>query len=984
MNLSEEVRRLRDELRQAQDRLQAMAHPAGPHVSLRSQEQLAVMFSQSSVAISLSREGDGAYVDVNEEWSGLTGLSLQDVLGRTSIELGFWADAEHRAAALRPMRESGRLRNVDLPFVRRDREQLILQLNASRIEIGGTAYFLSYLKDVTAERAAQAALLAKEQLLKASNNRLNQQIRLFESMESLASVGYWSSGVDPGSLRWSNGLYRLAALEPGTVLDTVAGRSRIHAEDIKKFEEVRGKVDGTMVEYRWHHPDGRLHWLRSRMRRWSEDGADAFGVVQDITEEREAVLALQEKLGFIQKITSRLPGVVFQLRLKTDGSFAFPYLSDPVRDFYQGVTPEEVMRDAACVLQLHHPDDREGFLTSISTSARDLTPWRHEYRLCFDGGAVRWLLGQAMPEREADGAVLWNGFITDITSRKQAEDQLRDSEARFRALTALSSDRYWEQDAQLRYVRFEDSQAVLAPVDRIGKMRWELGVLNMTEADWDAHRAVLQAQETFRDLELENMDAEGRNYWVAVSGEPIFDSQGAFKGYRGIGRDITERKQAEDKIERLAFYDVLTGLPNRRLLMDRLQHAMFASGRDQSPGALLFIDLDNFKDLNDTRGHDMGDQLLQQVAIRLGECVRGVDTVARLGGDEFVVMLEKLGSEPNEAAAQAEGVGRKILSALNRSYGVGGSEHHSTPSIGITLFHDHLLSIDELLKRADLAMYQAKAAGRNTLRFFEPEMQAVVAARAALESELRQGLQRKELLLYYQPVVDELGRMVGVEALARWQHPQRGMVLPGDFIPLAEQTGLILPLGQWVLEAACAQLVAWSTQPHTARLSVAVNVSVRQFRQADFASQVLTLLRLSGANPCRLQLEITESLLLHDMDDAIRKMGELRAIGVRFSLDDFGTGYSSLAYLKKLPLEQLKIDQSFVRDVLTDPNDAAIAQTVLTLGQSLGLTVVAEGVETKAQRDFLLRHGCRVFQGYLFGRPVPLHQLALDAPAQPG
>ncbi|MDO9197090.1 EAL domain-containing protein, partial [Rhodoferax sp.] len=798
--------------------------------------------------------------------------------------------------------------------------------------------------------------------------------------------GYWTSGADPASLRWSNGLYSLAGLEPGTVQGRVAGRSLIHAEDLKQFEEARGKLDGSIAEYRWNHPDGRVHWLRSRMRHLSGEGAEAidFGVVQDVTNEREATLALQEKLGFIQKITSRVPGVVFQLRLKADGSYEFPYISDPVRDLYRGVTPEEVMQDASCTLRLHHPDDRAAFVASIRTSAQHLTPWSHEYRLRFDDGEVRWLMGQAMPEREADGAVLWNGFTTDVTLRKQAEERLRDSEARFRALTALSSDWYWEQDEEMRFVRFEGRAVGSTPVDRIGKTRWEVGALNMSEADWDAHRAVLRAHGTFRDLELQDVDARGRNYWMSVSGEPIFDLQGIFRGYRGIGRNVTGRKRAEDEIERLAFYDVLTGLPNRRLLMDRLQHALATSGRDSSPGALLFIDLDNFKDLNDTQGHDMGDQLLKQVAVRLGECVRDADTVARLGGDEFVVMLEKLGREPNEAAALAEGVGRKILSMLSRPYRMGDAEHHSTPSIGITLFHDHLLSIDELLKRADLAMYQAKAAGRNTLRFFDPEMQAVVAARASLESDLRQGLQRKELLLYYQPVVNEAGLMVGVEALARWQHPQRGMVLPGDFIPLAEQTGLILPLGQWVLEAACTQLVAWSTHPDTACLSVAVNVSVRQFRQADFASQLLALLQLSGANPCRLKLEITESLLLNDMEDAIQKMGELRSIGVSFSLDDFGTGYSSLAYLKQLPLEQLKIDQSFVRDVLTDPNDAAIAQTVLTLGQSLGLTVVAEGVETQAQHEFLLRHGCRVFQGYLFGRPVPVGQLVLNGIAKPG
>ena len=957
-------------------------------LGMRSQQQLAVVFSQSPMAISLSRERDGVYVDANEEWTRLTGLSLQDVLGRTSIEFGFWTDAAHRQATLTPLYKTGRLRDLNLPFVRPDGTKIIVQLSVARIEIGGSTYFLSYLQDVTADRANQAALLASEQLHKATGTRLNRQIGLFESMESLASVGYWTAGVEPGSLRWSNGLYSLTGFAPGSVVDTVAGRSGIHAEDRKRFEDARDKVDGSTVEYRWHHPDGRIHWLRSRMRRWAEDGAGVldFGVVQDVTVEREAALALQERLGFIQKITGSVPGVVFQLRLKPDGSYQFPYISDSVRELYRGVTPEEVMRDASSTLALHHPEDLENFVASIRTSARNLTPWSHEYRLLFADGEVRWLQGQAITEREPNGSVLWNGFTTNITARKLAEENLRESEARFRDLTALSSDWYWEQDTQFRFVRVDGNLApanIRSAESYIGNTRWDFDAEGVSEAQWAVHRAGLEAHETFHDFEFQRRRQDGTLMWVSICGTPIFDAQGVFKGYRGIGRDVSEHKRVEQEIERLAFYDVLTGLPNRRLLLDRLQHAMFASGRDHSPGALLFIDLDNFKDLNDTQGHDMGDKLLKQVAIRLGECVREADTVARLGGDEFVVLLEKLSANADEAATQAEAVGRKILATLNQPYRMADNEHHSTPSIGITLFHDHLTGIDELLKRADLAMYQSKAAGRNTLRFFDPAMQAVVAARAAMESDLRQGLQRKELILFYQPVVNETGCVLGYEALARWTHPQRGMVMPSDFIPLAEQSGLILPLGQWVLETACMQLVAWSAQPHTACLSLAVNVSVRQFRQADFAIELLALLQCTGANPERLKLEITESLLVNDMEDAIRKMDELRAIGVSFSLDDFGTGYSSLAYLKKLSLEQLKIDQSFVRDVTTSASDAAIAQTVLTLGQSLGLTVIAEGVETPAQFDFLLRQGCRMFQGYLFGRPLPLDQLELDGPGQP-
>lgn len=436
--------------------------------------------------------------------------------------------------------------------------------------------------------------------------------------------------------------------------------------------------------------------------------------------------------------------------------------------------------------------------------------------------------------------------------------------------------------------------------------------------------------------------------------------------------DTTERKEAEEQIRNLAFYDPLTKLPNRRLLMDRLHQALANSARSQRHGALLFIDLDQFKTLNDTMGHDMGDLLLQQVSNRLTGCVRDGDTVARLGGDEFVVMLENLSDSPEEAAARARVAGENILTALNQVYILAGHEHHSTPSIGVTLYCGHEISIDELLKRADLAMYQAKAAGRNAMRFFDPQMQAIISNRVTLEKDIRQGLQRGEFLLYYQAQVCYGGCIVGAEALVRWMQPARGMIHPTEFIPLAEETGLILPLGQWVLETACTQLASWAAQPRTSKLTLSVNVSARQFHHPDFVDQVLAVLAKTKADPNLLKLELTEGMLLDDVEDIIAKMNALKAHGVSFSLDDFGTGYSSLSYLKRLPLCQLKIDKSFVRDVLTDPNDAAIAQTIIALAKSMGLSVIAEGVETEAQRILLEQHGCLAFQGYMFSKPATI------------
>ncbi len=648
-----------------------------------------------------------------------------------------------------------------------------------------------------------------------------------------------------------------------------------------------------------------------------------------------------------------------------------------------GYAPGEIDPSGTMWQEMLHPDDLAAATEALGAHVRGDTPFfESEHRLRHKHGHWVWILarGRVVERDETGMPVRMVGTHMDITERKRVEEGLRESEMRFRSLTELSSDWYWEIGPDYRFTRIDGNLEQTTGMKRlqdIGLARWDIPALNMSEADWVAHRAVLDAREVFRDLELQRIGPDGSSVWVSISGMPFFDDKGRFLGYRGVGRNITQRKLVEHKIEQLAFYDELTGLPNRRMLTDRLTKALATVARSSRHGALIFIDLDNFKDLNDTKGHDIGDLLLRQVAARLRECVREIDTVARLGGDEFVIMLEELSPYAGEAAFQAEASAKKILAAINQPFDLLGQFHHSTPSIGIALFHDQLQSVEELLRRADLAMYQAKAAGRNALRFFDPAMQAAATERAALEADLRQAVKRHELRLHYQPVVDESGATIGVEALVRWQHPQRGLILPGEFIDLAEKTGLIIPLGQWVLQAACQQLVVWQADAATRDLTVAVNVSARQFRQSDFADQVLDLLRSSGANPYRLKLELTESLLLSDVEDAIRKMRELRSIGVGFSLDDFGTGYSSLSYLKRLPLDQLKIDQSFVRDVLTDPNDAAIVRTILALARSMDMMAVAEGVENEGQRQFLLDNGCWAFQGYLFGRPVPVEQLTL-------
>ena len=465
-------------------------------------------------------------------------------------------------------------------------------------------------------------------------------------------------------------------------------------------------------------------------------------------------------------------------------------------------------------------------------------------------------------------------------------------------------------------------------------------------------------------------DGEARPHWLTIS--TIKGADGRVTHHIGAFSDISRYKEAEEAIHTLAFYDQLTGLPNRRLLLDRLQQAFAVSERSNKYGAVLFIDLDNFKSLNDTRGHAIGDRLLVEVAQRLRDCVRDEDTVARLGGDEFVVMLENLSRVDDRAAVQAESVGEKILEALNQPYQLDGFEHLSTPSIGISLFRGHGESVEELLKHADTAMYQAKQSGRNTLRFFDPAMQTTLESRIRIEAELRHALSRQQFVLYYQVQVDARRKVIGAEVLLRWQHPEHGMVSPAQFIPVAEDSGLITSIGFWVLQVACAQLKRWACNPSTRELRLAGNVSARQFRQPDFVEQLRHVLAQSEANPAKLKLELTESLVLENINDTVAKMQALRAMGIRFSMDDFGTGQSSLAQLKRLPLDQVKIDQSFVRDIATDANDAAIVQTIIAMTSTLGLNVIAEGVETEEQLAFLKQHGCEQFQGYLFGRPIPL------------
>jgi len=578
------------------------------------------------------------------------------------------------------------------------------------------------------------------------------------------------------------------------------------------------------------------------------------------------------------------------------------------------------------------------------------------------------------------GKYEFSAFIRDVTERKQAEEE-----------SAKKA-----EDLRIAAIAFETQAAIvitdLTPkILRVNRAFEE--ITGYTAAEVIGHDPkILSApeireskafyEEMWADLvskgkwsgEVLDKRKNGVIYpkWLTITA--VTTTDGTATHYVGSFFDIVERKKAEEDIHRFAFYDSLTNLPNRRLLLDRLQHALETSARSCNYGAILFLDLDNFKVINDTKGHDLGDLLLIEVAQRLQSCVRKGDTVARLGGDEFVVVLEDIMGDAEQAAAQVEEVAEKIRYELSKTYLLEEHEYRSTASIGINMFADREISAENLLKHADIAMYQAKENGRNIIRFFDPEMQAVLELRTAMEADLHRAIVGQQFRFYYQAQVDNDGRILGAEALIRWIHPQRGMVPPFQFIPIAEESSLILDIGQWGLETACRQLALWGNDEQKCNLVLAVNVSARQFKLSDFVDKVAAVIKEHRINPSRLKLELTESVVLVDVADIVTKMHALKALGVGLSMDDFGTGYSSLSYLKQLPLDQLKIDRSFVNDIATDPNDAIMVRTIIDMAHNFRLNVIAEGVETEAQLAFLKQHGCMMYQGYLFSKPVPIEE----------
>ena len=787
-------------------------------------------------------------------------------------------------------------------------------------------------------------------------------------VERALGAGSWVMELTTRAVSCSPAMYAMLGLAPGSVTSAAAllarfdPASRMQLESA--IEDCQASGSAFDSEARVERGAGGYLCVRVTGELVSGSGLQLHGVMQDLTEKKRVE---QESISVTMRLSTTLASITEAfVTLDREGRLTYvnaeserllkvdrvDLLGKPIWSLLEDSSDGRLRRELRALLHGNTEVEFEDFYPRIG----------------------RWLEVRAYPFEDGIAA-----YLRDVSAIRQSQEQLlllQTSISRLNDMVLITEASsinapgpriVFVNDAFERHTGYSRG-------DVLGRSPRLLQGPNTARSELDRIRAALTEARPVR-AELINYKKDGSPFWLELEIVPVDYFNRGLTHWVSVARDVTARKISEYEIEHLAFYDALTQLPNRQLLMDRLQQALAQGGASQLIGALMFIDLDHFKMLNDTLGHAKGDLLLQQVATRLRTCLDAANTVARLGGDEFVVLLEGQGDDRQAVTDKTRKIAESLLAALSEPYDLGGHQYHGTCSLGVTLFSHNRQNIGDLLKQADLAMYQAKAAGRNDICFFDPEMQAVATAGAALSAELRQALRDQQFVLHYQPQVGRDGRMIGVEALLRWQHPERGLVGPDDFISQAEESGLILPLGQWVIETACAQLAEWAGRPNRAAFSIAVNVSARQFRHPEFVEMVFAALRAHNIAPERLKLELTESLLATGIEVTIAKMGALKRAGVTLAIDDFGIGYSALSYLKHLPLDQLKIDRSFVKDVLTDPNDAAIARTIIGLAQSLGLAVMAEGVETEAQRAFLAWHGCECYQGHLFCKTLPIDEL---------
>lgn len=849
--------------------------------------------------------------------------------------------------------------------------------DSGRDEIGALALSFNRMTDrlQTLYRTQEECIAERTHELNASNDQLRKEIserekyeqalQLYKSVIDVGRDGFWI--VDArGNLQMVN---QAAVNISGYSMEEMV-LMHISEMDVieKSVDDVKAHIMKIVAkghdhfETRHRHKDG--HEIDIEVTTTYLPETRQFAAfIRDISGRKQAQMELQHKQDLLNE-AQRLGQLGSWELDPASGKMTW---SDETYRIFE-LNPSQLLPFYESFLGAIYPDDRDRISQTHAQSLERRQPYDIVYRLRMADGRIKWVCGHCKTYFDTSGKPLRSvGVIQDITAQKLAEDRLRIAAVAFETHEAILV-----TDAQSNIIRVNQAFTQITgyqPEEVLGKNPRILSSGRMDMAFYARMWKELLGNGLWSG-EIWDKRKSGEIYpkWLTITA--VRNEEGDITEFVAMFSDITARKQAEEEIRNLAFYDVLTGLPNRRLLLDRFHLALPASERSQHYGAVLFLDMDKFKTLNDTLGHDYGDLLLLEVAKRIQSCVRETDTVARIGGDEFVVLIEEISVYQESALQTVAVVAEKIRLALSCPYQLKEHGYHSSPSIGVCMFQGMRESVDELLKHADLAMYQAKEAGRNAVQFFDPVMQQVVEARAMLEKDLRHAIASNELSLYYQIQVDSDIRPVGAEALLRWRHPVRGMISPVQFIPVAEDSTLILEIGQWVLDSACRQLAAWGRQDQMRDLELAINVSARQFGQHGFVQQVENAIRRHGISPGCLKLELTESVVLKEVADVVTKMHALKALGIKLSLDDFGTGYSSLVYLKKLPLDQIKIDQSFVRDATSDPNDAAMIKVIIDLAQNFRLNVIAEGVETAAQLTFLRQNGCMAYQGYLFGRPV--------------
>ncbi|MDD2685564.1 MAG: EAL domain-containing protein [Gallionella sp.] len=891
-------------------------------------------------------DAEGNVVEANDAFCNMLGYTPSEMSQLNVADWNVqWSAEELRAKISELIGNSAALETVQRC---KDGHLIDVELCMTGVDLEGESYLFVASRDITERQKIQSVLQRHHQVIET------------------AMDGFWMTS-DDGILEEVNEAYVWLS---GYTRSELIGMHISELEANERPEDVAAHLKKIFehgqdrFETRHRRKNGEVYDIEISVT-FMENIRKVFVFAHDISQRKSASLALQHNQELLNEAQRLAKLGSWEMIFKT----GVLHWSDEVYRIFQ-LDPSQAEISYDLFMRFVHPRDREMIDKAYERSLLEKCPYDIEHRLLLSDDSIKWVREHCITEfDEAGEAVRSVGMVQDITEQKNTQEALRIAAATFESHDAILI-----TDARSRILNVNRAFTEVTGYSLEEVIGKNPRIMSSGRHDHNFYIEMWQQLQHVGSWSGEIWDKrkDGDIYpkWMTITA--VKNDRDEITQYVAIFSDITERKRAEEEIRVLAFYDPLTRLPNRRLFLDRLRVSLPGSARRNDYGAVLFLDMDRFKTLNDTLGHEFGDLMLIEVAQRLKLCVREMDTVARLGGDEFVVLIEGADDDAQNAAHKVGVVAEKIRTSLAKPYHLKAHEHHSSPSIGVTLFHGTESSPDELLRRADLAMYQAKSNGRNAVRFFDPTMQANVEQHEAIENDLRHAAERGELHLYYQLQVDNALNTIGAEALIRWQHPRRGMVSPAQFIPVAEESSLILDIGHWVLETACRQLACWQRNAKMQHLSLAVNISARQFRRDDLVDIVAAMLIEHGIKPSLLKLELTESVVLGDVADVVKKMHALKALGIQLSLDDFGTGYSSLSYLKKLPLDQIKIDQSFVQDIVSDANDAVMVKTIIDMATNFRLNVIAEGVETEAQFTLLKQHNCMAYQGYLFSKPVPL------------